>query len=73
MCIRDRLEKARDIIAQRVDSNGVAEAEVSTQGGRNIVISIPGQPDAKTVSYTHLDVYKRQGGMPCASWASTRA
>ena len=44
-----QLEKARDIIAQRVDSNGVAEAEVSTQGGRNIVISIPGQPDAKTL------------------------
>jgi len=44
-----QLEKARDIIAQRVDSNGVAEAEVTTQGGRNIVISIPGQPDAKTL------------------------
>ncbi|HRW19934.1 MAG TPA: protein translocase subunit SecD [Dermatophilaceae bacterium] len=44
-----QLEKARDIIAQRVDSNGVAEAEVTTQGGRNIVISIPGQPDAATL------------------------
>ena len=44
-----QLEKARDIIAQRVDSNGVAEAEISTQSGRNIVISIPGQPDAKTL------------------------
>ncbi len=44
-----QLEKARDIIAQRVDSNGVAEAEISTQSGRNIVISIPGQPDTKTL------------------------
>ncbi len=44
-----QLEKARDIIAQRVDSNGVTEAEISTQSGRNIVISIPGQPDAKTL------------------------
>ena len=44
-----QLEKARDIIAQRVDSNGVAEAEITTQSGRNIVISIPGQPDAKTL------------------------
>ena len=44
-----QLEKARDIIAQRVDSNGVAEAEVATQSGRNIVISIPGQPDARTL------------------------
>ena len=44
-----QLDKARDIIVQRVDSNGVAEAEIATQGGRNIVISIPGQPDAKTL------------------------
>ena len=44
-----QLDKARDIIAQRVDSNGVAEAEITTQGGRNIVISIPGQPDARTL------------------------
>ncbi len=44
-----QLDKARDIIAQRVDSNGVAEAEVTTQGGRNIVVSIPGQPDPKTL------------------------
>jgi preprotein translocase subunit SecD len=27
----------------------VAEAEVATQSGRNIVISIPGQPDARTL------------------------
>ncbi|PID96172.1 MAG: protein translocase subunit SecD [Actinomycetales bacterium] len=44
-----QLDKARDIIAQRVDSNGVAEAEITTQGGRNIVISIPGQPDPATL------------------------
>jgi len=44
-----QLDKARDIIQQRVDSYGVSEPEVSTQGGRNIVVSIPGQPDAKTL------------------------
>jgi len=44
-----QLDQARDIIVQRVDSNGVAEAEVTTQGGRNIVISIPGQPDKRTL------------------------
>ncbi|MEP6630500.1 MAG: protein translocase subunit SecD, partial [Lapillicoccus sp.] len=44
-----QLDKARDIIAQRVDSYGVAEAEVTTQGGRNIVVSIPGQPNAATL------------------------
>src|SRR4051812_23669675 len=44
-----QLEKARDIISQRVDSYGVAEAEVTTQGGRNIVVSIPGTPDSTTL------------------------
>jgi preprotein translocase subunit SecD len=44
-----QLDKARDIISQRVDSYGVAEAEVTTQGGRNIVVSIPGTPDAATL------------------------
>ncbi len=41
-----QLDQARDIIQQRVDANGVAEAMVTTQGGRNIVVSIPGQPTA---------------------------
>ncbi len=44
-----QLDKARDIIAQRVDANGVAEAEITTQGGRNIVVSIPGSPDPQTL------------------------
>ena len=42
-----QLDQARDIISQRVDANGVAEAQVTTQGGRNIVVSIPGQPTAE--------------------------
>ena len=33
--------------AQRVDGSGVAEAEVTTQGGRNIVVSVPGKPDQR--------------------------
>ncbi|SDQ47793.1 protein translocase subunit SecD [Quadrisphaera sp. DSM 44207] len=32
------------IIRQRVDSSGVAEAEVTSEGGRNIVVSLPGDP-----------------------------
>lgn len=39
-----QLDKARDIIQQRVDAFGVSEAEVATQGGRNIVVDIPGTP-----------------------------
>ncbi|MEQ4301916.1 protein translocase subunit SecD [Plantactinospora sp. B6F1] len=37
------LERARQIIQARVDGRGVAEAEVVTEGNRNIVISVPGQ------------------------------
>ncbi|YAL81833.1 protein translocase subunit SecD [Dermacoccaceae bacterium W4C1] len=39
-----QVEEAVNIIRQRVDGSGVAEAEVSTLGARNIVVSIPGQP-----------------------------
>jgi preprotein translocase subunit SecD len=44
----DQLSQARDIIVQRVDANGVAGAEVTTRGGRNIVVSMPGTPDRQT-------------------------
>jgi preprotein translocase subunit SecD len=43
-----QLNQARDIIVQRVDANGVSGAEVTTRGGRNIVVSMPGQPDKAT-------------------------
>ncbi len=36
------LEEARQIIENRVNGYGVAEAEVVTEGNRNIVISLPG-------------------------------
>ncbi|MEU3454437.1 protein translocase subunit SecD [Micromonospora sp. NPDC006766] len=36
------LEEARQIIENRVNAYGVAEAEVVTEGNRNIVISLPG-------------------------------
>src|SRR3712207_300614 len=36
------LELARQIIEQRVNGLGVAEAEVVTEGDSNIVISVPG-------------------------------
>ncbi|MFG3554688.1 protein translocase subunit SecD [Micromonospora sp. NPDC047557] len=37
------LEEARQIIENRVNGLGVAEAEVVTEGNRNIVISLPGE------------------------------
>ncbi len=39
-----QVNQARDIIAQRVDSQGVSGAEVTTQGADNIVVSMPGDP-----------------------------
>ena len=41
-----QVNQAVDIIRQRIDANGVSEAEIATQGGRNIVVSIPGTPTA---------------------------
>ena len=45
-----QVQKAVDIIRARVDGSGVAEAEVTTQGGGNIVISLPGSPDKATIA-----------------------
>lgn len=39
----ERLEEARQIIEDRVNALGVAEAEVVAEGDRNIVVSLPGQ------------------------------
>jgi preprotein translocase subunit SecD len=41
-----QIEQAVDIIRQRIDANGVAEAEISTLGGTNIDVAIPGTPTA---------------------------
>lgn len=40
----DQMKQAQSIMRQRVDAGGVSEAEITTQGGRNIVISLPGDP-----------------------------
>jgi preprotein translocase subunit SecD len=45
-----QIQKAVDIIRQRVNGSGIAEAEVTTQGGGNIVVSLPGTPDKATVA-----------------------
>ena len=45
----EQLNQAVSIIRQRVDAGGVSEAEVTTQGGTNIVVGIPGTPDEATL------------------------
>jgi len=51
---REALDQARQIIDRRVNGLGVAEAEVVTQGGDRVVISVPGASgdEAKTVGQT---------------------
>ena len=39
-----QVAQARDIISERVDSQGVTGAEVTTQGENNIVVSMAGDP-----------------------------
>lgn len=44
----EQLDQAAAIIRQRVDASGVAEADITTEGGQNIVVQIPGEADAQT-------------------------
>ncbi|WP_066588615.1 protein translocase subunit SecD [Cellulomonas timonensis] len=46
----ETISQAINVIRQRVDSSGVAEAEITSQGGRNIVVSLPGTPDEETIA-----------------------
>ncbi|MGM1016350.1 MAG: protein translocase subunit SecD [Actinomycetota bacterium] len=44
----EQLDQAVSILRQRVDASGVAEADITTEGGRNIVVQLPGEIDAET-------------------------
>jgi len=44
----EQLDQAASIIRQRVDASGVAEADITTEGGQNIVVQIPGVADQQT-------------------------
>jgi preprotein translocase subunit SecD len=48
------LDQAVQIIRKRVDASGVAEAEITTAGTSNIIVSLPGNPDEST-----LDLVRR--------------
>jgi len=48
------LDQAVEIIRRRVDASGVTEAEISTAGTSNIIVSLPGNPDEAT-----LDLVRR--------------
>lgn len=44
----EQMEQARQIMAQRINAMGVAETEISVQGGTNIVVNVPGKIDDRT-------------------------
>lgn len=46
----EQLDQAVSIIRQRIDGTGVGEASVSTQGGQNILVAIPGKPSESTLA-----------------------
>lgn len=43
------VDQAIEIIRQRVDASGVAEAEITRQGQANIVVGLPGDPSQETL------------------------
>ena len=45
---QEQLDQAASIIRQRVDASGVSEADITTEGGQNIVVQIPGVADEQT-------------------------
>lgn len=53
----ESISQAIEVIRQRVDSSGVSEAEISSQGS-NIVVSLPGNPSEET-----LDLVRKSAKM----------
>lgn len=53
------LQQAIQIIRQRVDASGVAESEITSQGGRNIVVSLPGNPSEETLNLVRSSAVMR--------------
>jgi len=53
------ITEAIRIMRQRVDSSGVSEAQITSQGGRNIVVGIPGKPDQATLDLVRKSALMR--------------
>lgn len=53
------VQQAIEIIRQRVDSSGVAEAEITSQGGQNIVVALPGEPSEETLELVRQSAQMR--------------
>lgn len=63
----ESLEEARQIIDARVNASGVAESEVTTQGGRFIVVEIPGENRRDLVDVVQRQAQLRFRTVACSS------
>lgn len=55
----EQVDQAIEIIRQRVDSSGVAEAEITSQAGSNIVVGLPGEPSEETLNLVRQSAQMR--------------
>lgn len=53
------IRQAINVIRQRVDATGVAEAEITAQGGSNIIVSLPGHPSQETLDLVRTSAILR--------------
>ncbi|WP_353067397.1 protein translocase subunit SecD [Arcanobacterium hippocoleae] len=56
---QEDVNQAIEIIRQRVDASGVAEAEITAQGGSNIVVGLPGEPSKETLDLVRTSAVLR--------------
>jgi len=66
------INQAINVIRQRIDAQGVSEAEITSQGRNNIVVGIPGQPSQETIDLVSTSAQMRfrpvlTVGMPTAT------
>ncbi|KTF04949.1 MULTISPECIES: protein translocase subunit SecD [Trueperella] len=53
------IREAINVIRQRVDATGVAEAEITAQGGSNIIVALPGTPSKETLDLVRTSAVLR--------------
>ncbi len=54
-----QIKEAIRIMRQRVNASGVSEAEISSQGGTNIVVQLPGNPSEETIQLVQASAQLR--------------
>lgn len=56
---QEDVNQAIEIIRQRVDASGVSEAEITSEGGQNIVVGLPGEPSQETLDLVRTSAVLR--------------